>query len=116
MRVNAKYKLSKYRWSSRGCLGSNFGAERSPLLGIDIGFAIGAITIGAGGGTGAGVDVVAVAGSGAEVFAGSDGELSGGGGDGDRELGVITDGDGDKWDVVGEFQIGRASCRERVWR
>ena len=93
-------------------MGSNFGAERSPLLVIGIGFAIGAITIGAGGGTGAGVgaDVVAVAGSGADVFAGSDGELSGGGGDGDRELGVITDGDGDKWDVVGKFQSEIFEC------
>jgi hypothetical protein len=56
------------------------------------------------------VDVVAAAGSGADVFAGSDGELSGGGGDGDRELGVITDGDGDKWDVVGEFRLERFEC------
>ena len=91
-------------------MGSHFGAERSPLLGIGIRFAIGAITIGAGRGTGAGADVVAVAGSGADVFAGSDGELSGGGGDGDRELGVITDGDGDKWDVVGEFRSERFEC------
>ena len=93
-------------------MGSNFGAERSPLLGIGIGFAIGAITIGAGGGTGAGAgaDIVAVAGSGADVFAGSDGKLSGGGGDGDRELGVVTDGDGDKWDIVGEFRSERFEC------
>ena len=110
MRVNAKSKSSKYRRSSRGCLGSNFGAERSPLLGIGIGFAIGAITIGSGGGTGTGADVVAVAGSGTDVFAGSDGKLSGGGGDGDRELGVVTDGDGDKWDVVGEFRSERFEC------
>ena len=76
------------------------GAERSPLLGIGIGFAIGAITIGAGGGTGAGAD----------VFAGSDGELSGGSGDGDRELGVVTDGVGDKCDVVGELRSERFEC------
>jgi hypothetical protein len=105
VRVNAKYKLSKYRWSSRGCLGSNLGAKLSSLLGIGIGFAIGAITIGVGGGigAGAGVDVVADAAPGADVFAGSDGELSGGGGDGDSELRVITDDDGNKCDVVGEL-------------
>ena len=57
-----------------------------------------------------GADIVAVAGSGADVFAGSDGELSGGGGDGDRELGVVTDSDGDKCDVVGELQSERFEC------
>ena len=93
-------------------MGSNFGAERSPLLGIGIGFAIGAITIGAGGGTGAdaGADVVAAAGSGADAFTGSDCVMSGSGGDGDRELGVVTDGDGDKCDVVGELRSERFEC------
>ena len=40
----------------------------------------------------------------------SDGELSGGGGDGDRELGVVTDGDSDKCDVVGELRSERFKC------
>ena len=56
------------------------------------------------------VDVVAAAGSGADVFAGSDGELSGGSGDSDRELGVVTDGVGDKCDVVGELRLERFEC------
>ena len=93
-------------------MGSNLGAERSPLLGIGIGFAIGVIMIGTVGstGAGAGADVVAAAGPGADVFAGSEGELSGGGGDGDRELGVVTDSDGDKCDVVGELRSERFKC------
>jgi hypothetical protein len=88
------------------------GAERSPLLGIGIRFTIGASTIGTGGGTGAGggADVVADVGPGADVFAGSDGGLSGSGGDGDSELGVITEGDGDRCDVVSELRSGRFEC------
>jgi hypothetical protein len=88
------------------------GAKRLPLLGISIGFAISAIMIGAGRGTGAGAgaDVVADSGPGADTFAGSDGGLSGGGGDSDNELGVVTDGDGDKCDVVGELRLGRFEC------
>ena len=86
-RVNAKSRSLKYRRSSRGCLGSNLGAERSPLLGIGIGFAIVTIATGAGGGTGAEI----VEGPGDGVTAG--GILSVGGGDGDNELGVDTDGD-----------------------
>ena len=89
-------------------LGIKLGAERLPLLGIGIGFAIGAITIGTGWGTGAGADVVADAGPSADVFAGSDGVFSGGGGDGDRELGVVTD--GDKCDVVGKLRSERFKC------
>ena len=88
------------------------GAERLPLLGIGIGFTIGAITIDAGEGTsaGAGADVVAESGPGADIFAGSNGELSGSGGYGDNELGVVTDGDGDRYDVVDEFRSGRFEC------
>ena len=55
-RPNAKSRSSKYRRSSRGCFGSNFGAERSPLLGIGI-FAITTFVTGAGI-TGTGTDIV----------------------------------------------------------
>ena len=55
-RLNAKSRSSKYQRSSRGCFGSNFGAERSPLLGISI-FAIAAFMT-ATGTTGTGADVV----------------------------------------------------------
>ena len=53
---NAKSRSSKYQRSSQGCFGSNFGAERSPLLGIGI-FAIAAFMAGAGT-TGTGADVI----------------------------------------------------------
>ena len=55
VRPNAKSRSSKYRRSLRGCFGSNFGAERLPLLGIGI-FAIAAFMTGAGT-TGTGADV-----------------------------------------------------------
>ena len=55
-RPNAKSRSSKYWWSSRGCFGSNFGAERSLLLGISI-FAIATFITGAGI-TGTGADTV----------------------------------------------------------
>ena len=54
--------------------------------------------------------MVAAAGPGADMFASSDGELSGGGGDSDRELGVVTDADSDKCDVVGELRLERFEC------
>jgi hypothetical protein len=83
---------------SISCLGSNLGAKQLPLLGISIRFAIGAITIDAGGGTGA------------DIFAGPDSGLSGSSGDGDNELGVVTDSDGDRCDVVGKLRSGRFEC------
>ena len=95
---------------SISCLGSNLGAKRLPLLGISIRFAIGAITIDAGGGTGAGADVVADVGTGADIFAGPDSGLSSSGGDGDNELGVVTDSDSDRCDVVGKLRSGRFEC------
>ena len=55
-RLNVKSRLSKYWRSSWGCFGSNFGAERSPLLGIGI-FAIAAFMTGVGT-TGTGADTV----------------------------------------------------------
>ena len=61
------------------------------------------ISVGRGTGAGVGADVVADPRPGADIFAGSDGELSVGSGDGDNELGVVTDGDGDKCDVVSEL-------------
>ena len=68
--------------------------------------------IGAGGGIGAGVgtDVVVDLGLGADIFVGPDGGLSGSSGDGDSKLGVVTDGDGDKCDVVGDSRSGRFKC------
>ena len=66
--------------------------------------------MGGGTGAGAGADVVADAAPGADMFAGSDGELSGGGGDGDSKLGVITDGDGDKCDIVGKLWSEEFEC------
>ena len=55
-RPNAKSRSSKYQRSLRGCFGSNFGAERSPLLGIGI-FAIATFITGTGI-TGTGADAV----------------------------------------------------------
>ena len=55
-RPNAKSRSSKYQRSSQGCFGSNFGAERSPLLGIGM-FAIAAFATGADT-TGTGADIV----------------------------------------------------------
>jgi hypothetical protein len=49
----------KYLLSSRGCLGSNFGADRSPLDGMGIGSAIVGFCI-MGGGVGVLVGVVVV--------------------------------------------------------
>ena len=63
---------------------------------------------GTGAGMGANVDMDASAGAGVDVFAGSIGGLSGDGGD--NELGIITDSDGDKCDVVGQFQSGIFEC------